>query len=323
MNVTILGAGAYGLALSKMFIKNKCKVTIWTAVESEYKMIKRYKCNRLALPGYTLDSSITITMDMKEALNDAKLIVVAIPIKFLRSTLMEVKKHYKKAQHICITSKGIEQNSCLFSYDIVKKILKTKKIGLISGGTFAVDMIQDMPMGLSVVSKNTQTNKIIKKSLENDLLKVDISGDVLGTQFWGSIKNVMAIGCGIMDGMKYPESSKSLFFTKCFKDITDLVYEFGGNKSTAVTYAGIGDLYLTCNSIKSRNYTFGKMLGEKINKSYLDEYVETTTVEGYYTLKSFYKLIHKKKKKSKIIDILYAIVYGNGDLSLLDEFLKK
>ena len=323
MNVTILGTGAYGLALSRMLMKNNCKITMWTAVESEYKMIKRYKCNRLALPGYTLDKSISITTDMKEALSEAKLIVIAIPIKFLRNTLMEVKKYYNKKAHICITSKGIEQNSCMFSYDIVKKVLKTNKIGIISGGTFAVDMIQDMPMGLSVASKNKQTNTVIKKYLENDLLKVDICSDVLGTQFWGSIKNVMAIGCGIIDGMKYPESSKSLFFTKCFKDITDLVYEFGGNKSTATTYAGIGDLYLTCNSIKSRNYTFGKMIGEKINKDYLDEYVETTTVEGYYTLKSFYKLIHKKKKKSKIIDILYTIVYGNGDLSLLVEFLKK
>lgn len=322
MNITILGAGAYGLALSNMFIKNNCKVTIWTAVESEYKMIKKYNCNRLALPGYTLDKSINITTNMKEALTNAKLIVIAIPIKFLRNTLMEVKKYYKNT-HICITSKGIEQNSCMFSYDIVKKILKTSKVGIISGGTFAVDMIQNVPMGLTVASKNMQTNRIIKKCLENDLLKVDVSSDILGTQFWGSIKNVMAIGCGIIDGMKYPESSKSLFFTKCFKDITDLVYDFGGNKSTATTYAGIGDLYLTCNSVKSRNYTFGKMIGEKINNDYLNEYVESTTVEGYYTLKSFYKLIHKKKKKSKIIDILYSIVYNNGDLNQLDEFLKK
>lgn len=322
MNVTILGAGAYGLALSKHFLENKCNVTIWTTVESEYKMIKKYNCNRLALPGYTIDKKITVTMDIKEALSNTKLVVIAIPIKFLRNTLMEAKKYYKKG-HICIASKGLEQNSCLFAYDIVKKILKTSKIGIISGGTFAVDMIQDVPMGLVVASKNKQTNKVIKKCLENNLLKVDSSSDVLGTQFWGSIKNVMAIGCGIIDGMKYPESSKSLFFTKCFEDITDLVYEFGGNKSTATTYAGIGDLFLTCTSVKSRNYTFGKMIGEKINKDYLSEYVETTTVEGYYTLKSFYKLIHKKKRKSKIVDILYSIIYNNGDLKQLDEFLKK
>lgn len=322
MNVTILGAGAYGLALSKMFLNNNCNVTIWTAVESEYKMIKKYKCNRLVLPSYKISDKIKITMNMKEALSNTKLLVLAIPVKFMRNTLIEVKKYYKN-YHICIASKGIEQNSCLFPYDIVKKIFKTNKIGVISGGTFAVDMIDGAPMGLHAASKNKQTLKIIKTYLGNELLKIDTSNDVLGTEFWGSIKNIMAIGCGIIDGMNYPDSSKSLFFTKCFKNITDLVYDFGGNKSTATTYAGIGDLYLTCTSIKSRNYTFGKMIGGNINKDYIGEYLEATTVEGYYTLKSFYELTRKKKKKSKIIDILYTIVYSNGDLKLLDEFLKK
>ena len=322
MNVTILGSGAFGLALSRMFIINNCNVTIWTALDSEYKMIKKYRCNRLVLPEYKLDKNITITMNIEEAIKGAKLIVIAIPVKFLRSTLIEVKKYYKNA-HICIATKGIEDNSYLFSYDIVKNILKTNKMGIISGGTFAIDMISDTPLALTITSKNKQTYKTIKKSLENDLLKLEPSNDILGTEFWGAIKNIMAIGCGIIDGMQYSESTKSLFFTKCFKDITNLVYEFGGNKSTAMTYAGIGDLFLTCTSIKSRNYTLGKMIGKNISKDYIAEYVKSTTIEGYYTLNSLYKLLHKKKIKSKIIDILYSIVYMNGDLKLLDEFLKK
>lgn len=322
MNVTILGAGAYGLALSHILAKNNCKVTVWSAIDSEYKMIKRYKCNRLVLPGYKIDDKVTVTNNLEEALKGTKLIVIAIPVKYFRSTITEVKKYYKHA-HICIASKGIEQNSCLFPYDIVKKILKTNKIGIISGGTFAVDIISDVPMGIHIASKSKNTLNIIKKCLECDTFKVDASNDILGTEFWGSIKNIMAIGCGIIDSMNYSDSTKSLFFTKCFKNITDLVYDFGGNKSTATTYAGIGDLYLTCTSIKSRNYTFGKMLGGNINKDYIDEFLEANTVEGYYTLKSFYTLTRKKKKKSKIINILYAIVYNNADIKLLDEFLKK
>ena len=322
MNVTILGAGAYGLALSNMLLKNNCNVTIWTAIENEYKMIKKHKCNRMVLPSYYISDKIKITMDMKEALINCKLLIVAIPVKYLRNTLIEVKKYYKNS-HICIASKGLEQKSNLFPYDIIKSILKTNRIGVISGGTFAIDMISDVPMGLHAASKNKHTLRIIKKSLGNELLKIDSSSDIVGTEFWGSIKNIMAIGCGIIDGMNYPESTRSLFFTKCFNSITDLVYDFGGNKSTANTYAGIGDLYLTCTSIKSRNYTFGKMLGGNINKEYLGEYLDATTVEGYYTLKSFYDLTRKKKKKAKIIDILYSIVYNNGDLKQLEEFLKK
>ena len=322
MNVTILGTGAYGLALSKMFLRNNCNVTMWTALDNEYNMLKKYRCNRLVLPSYKIDNKIKITTNMEEALKNTKLIVIAVPVKFIRSTLTEVKKYYKD-NHICIASKGIEQNSYLFPYEMIKKELKTNKIGVISGGTFAIDMVNDAPVGLLIASKNSSTTKVIRKALESEMLRVDISSDVLGTEFWGSVKNIMAIGCGIIDGMNYPESTKCLFFTKCFKEITNLVYDFGGNKSTAITYAGIGDFYLTCNSAKSRNYSFGKMISGNFTKDYIDDYLEGNTVEGYYTLKSFYGLTHKKKKKSKIIDILYNIIYNNGDLKLLDEFLKK
>lgn len=322
MNVTILGTGAYGLALSNVLSKNNCNITMWTALKNEYNMIKKYKCNRMVLPSYKINNKINITMDMKEALSDCKLIIIAIPVVFLRSTLMEVKKYYKNA-HICVASKGIEQNSCMFPVDIIKNVLNTNKIGIISGGTFAIDMIRDISMGLVAASKNINTLKIIKKCLSNDWLKIETSKDILGVEFWGSIKNIIAIGCGIVDGMNYPESTKSLFFAKCFKSITDLVYDFGGNKSSAISYAGIGDLYLTCTSIKSRNYTFGKMIGGKMDKKYLNEYLDTTTVEGYYTLKSFYTLTHNKRKKNTIIDILYEIIYNNSDLKLLDNYLRK
>ena len=287
MNVTILGTGAYGLALSKMFLRNNCNVTMWTALDNEYNMLKKYRCNRLVLPSYKIDNKIKITTNMEEALKNTKLIVIAVPVKFIRSTLTEVKKYYKD-NHICIASKGIEQNSYLFPYEMIKKELKTNKIGVISGGTFAIDMVNDAPVGLLIASKNSSTTKVIRKTLESEMLRVDISSDVLGTEFWGSVKNIMAIGCGIIDGMNYPESTKCLLFTKCFKEITNLVYDFGGNKSTAITYAGIGDFYLTCNSAKSRNYSFGKMISGNFTKDYIDDYLEGNTVEGYYTLKSFY-----------------------------------
>ena len=321
MNVSIIGTGAYGLALSKIFYENELNVTMWTAIRDEYDMLKKDGCNKKALPGYKINKNIHVTMDMQEAISEAKLIVIAVPVKFLRSTLDEIRKYYSK-QHICIASKGIEQNSYLFPYNIVSRKLKTSKVCVISGGTFAIDMLSDVPLGLVAASRSKSTLRIVKKALANELFKVDTITDILGTEIWGSIKNIMAIGCGMMDGMGYPESSKSLFFTKCFKNITDFVYEFGGNKSTSLTYAGIGDLYLTCNSLKSRNYTFGKMVGSKMKKNDIDKYLAENTVEGYYTLKSFYELIHERNVRSKLIDILYLIIYKNEDLSSFNDYLK-
>ena len=323
MNVTILGTGAYGLALSSMFLENNCNIIMWTKSEEEKLNLERDKCNKKVLPDYIIDDKIKITTSLKDSVSNANLIVIAIPVKYVNNTIIELKNYYKKNQHICIASKGIEQGSCLFIANIIKKNINTKKICVISGGTFAVDMIKKVPLGLSLASKNKATINIMKKTLQNEYLKLIPTNDIFGVEMYGAIKNVIAIAGGIIDGMGYPESTKCMFITKSLNDIVNLIYEMGGNKKTILTYAGIGDLLLTCNSVKSRNYSFGKMIGEGIDKKIIDEYKDNTTIEGLYTLKSIYNLIHKKKIKMPIINIIYDIVYYNKDVRVLEDYLKR
>lgn len=323
MNITILGAGAYGIALSLMFLENNCNVTMWTKQDSEKEILEKERCNKKVLPDYKISEKVVFTTDLADAVKNANVIVIAIPVKFVTSIIMELVNYYKKEQHICIASKGIEQGSCLFIASIIKKHIKTKKVCVISGGTFAVDMVKNVPLGLSLASKNKGTINIMKKSLENKYLKLETTNDVFGVEMYGAIKNVIAIASGIIDGMGYPESTKCMFITKALNDIVELIYEMGGNKKTILTYAGIGDLLLTCNSVKSRNYSFGRMIGEKTDKKLIDEYKETTTIEGLYTLKSIYDLIHDKKIKMPIINIIYDIVYKDKDITLLEEYLRK
>ena len=323
MNITILGAGAYGLALSSMFLENNCSITMWTKSDEEKDRLEKERCNKKLLPDYKISKKIKFTTNLEESVKDANVIVIAIPVKYVTNIIMELKDYYKKEQHICIASKGIEQGSCLFIASIIKKNIKTNKFCVISGGTFAVDMIKKVPLGLSLASKSKSTINIIKKTLQNDYLKLTVTNDVFGVEMYGAIKNVIAIAGGIIDGMGYPESTKCMFITKSLNDIVELIYEMGGNKKTILTYAGIGDLLLTCNSVKSRNYSFGRMIGENVSKQELDEYVNNTTIEGLYTLKSIYDLIHSKKIKMPIINIIYDIVYNHKDIKLLEEYLKK
>ena len=323
MNVTILGTGAFGLALSSMFLENNCNITMWTKNEEEKLRLERDKCNKKVLPDYVISDRIKITTCLEDSVKNANVIVIAIPVKFVNNTIVELKKYYKKNQHICIASKGIEQGSCLFIASIVKKNINTKKICVISGGTFAVDMIKNVPLGLSLASKNKGTINIMKRTLQNEYLKLIPTSDVFGVEMYGAIKNVIAIASGIIDGMGYPESTKCMFITKALNDIVNLIYEMGGNKKTILTYAGIGDLLLTCNSIKSRNYSFGNMVGSCTDKKEINEYKENTTIEGLYTLKSMYDLIHRKKIKMPIINIIYDIIYNDNDIKLLEEYLKK
>ena len=184
-------------------------------------------------------------------------------------------------------------------------------------------MIKRVPLGLSLASKSKSTINIIRKTLQNEYLKLTVTNDVFGVEMYGAIKNVIAIAGGIIDGMGYPESTKCMFITKSLNDIVELIYEMGGNKKTILTYAGIGDLLLTCNSLKSRNYSFGRMIGEKVSNEELESYIKNTTIEGLYTLKSIYDLIHSKKIKMPIINIIYDIVYNHKDIKLLEDYLKK
>lgn len=323
MNITILGAGAYGIALSSMFLENNCNITMWTKSDSEKETLEKERCNKKVLPDYIISDKIKFTTNLEDAVKNANIIVIAIPVKYVTNIILELKKYYKSSQHICIASKGIEQGSCLFIYNIIKKNIRTKKVCVISGGTFAVDMIKKIPLGLSLASKHKGTINLMKKSLENNYLKLTITNDVLGVEMYGAVKNVIAIASGIIDGMGYPESTKCMFITKALNDIVNLIYDMGGNKKTILTYAGIGDLLLTCNSPKSRNYSFGRMIGEKVDKKTINEYKESTTIEGLYTLKSLYDLIHAKKIQMPIIDTIYNIVYKDKSIDLLGEYLTK
>lgn len=323
MNITILGAGAYGLALSSMFLENKCNITIWTKSEENKNNLEKNRCNKLLLPDYIIDKSIKITTNLEEAINNTNIIVIAIPVKFINSTLEELKKYYKKNQHICIASKGIEQDTNLFISEIVKKHIKTNKICIISGGTFAIDMIKKIPLGLTIATKSKETLEIVENSLKNNYLTLSNTKDIIGVEICGSIKNIIAISSGIIDGMNYPESTKCMFLTKSLNDIIDFIIKMNGNKKTILDYAGIGDLFLTCNSSKSRNYTLGLMIGKKEPKSTIDKYINNTTVEGLYTLKSLYDIIKFKNINIPIIDITYNIIYNHKDISLIDLYLKK
>lgn len=323
MKITILGAGAYALALSEMFLKNNCQITLWTKILEEKEMIERERYNKKVFPNYKIDEKINVTTDMEEAIKNANVIVIAVPVKFVESTVMLLSKYYQSNQHICIASKGIEQENCLFINEIVNKYIETENLCVISGGSFAVDIISLVPVGLTLASKCSHTVEIMKKTLENDYLKLEVSNDLMGVEMYGAIKNIIAIGSGIIDGMNYPESTKSMFLTKALNDIMNLICFLGGDMKTVLTYAGIGDYILTCNSSKSRNYSFGKIIGERTDLKAIEKYINETTIEGLYTLKSVYDLLAKNNKNFPIIDILYDIVYNHKDIELMNEYLSK
>ena len=163
---------------------------------------------------------------------------------------------------------------------------------------------------------------IIKKVLENDTLKLRTTNDVIGVELCGSIKNVIAIAAGILEGLGYTESTRSFLITESLHDIKSLIYGLNGNKKTILSFAGVGDLLLTATSTKSRNYSYGILIGQKKLEE-ADKFVNNTTVEGYYTLKSIYTLIKRKKIDMPIINLIYQIIINKKAPEKLVEFLIK
>ena len=320
MKVAILGTGAYGLALANMFTKNDNDIILWTRFNEEKEKLEKERKIR-SLPNITLPEDFKYTCNMEEAVKDSDLIVIAVPAGAVNEVSKELSKYYKNKQHICLASKGIEQNSCLFVADVLNKYIKTKNLAVISGGTFAIDMFANCPLGMSLATKNKKTEVILKKTLQSEHLKLRTTNDIVGIELCGSIKNVVAIASGMLNGMGYPDSTSCMFITEALNDIKNLINALGGNKKTILSFAGFGDLLLTCTSVKSRNYTLGKMIGERKSKEEIDQYINNTTIEGLYTLKSIHKLLRKKKVKMPIIDLIYKIIFKDLDPSELSKFL--
>lgn len=321
MKIGILGSGAYGLALCSVLCDNKCNITIWTRfVEERDKLIKD-RCDKKRLPGFEIPEKVLITTDIEECLREKDLIIIAIPAAGIDSLAQRMKPYITKKDHILIATKGIEQGTGLFIHQILTKHLKTRNIAAISGPSFAVDIITKKPIGLSVAGKRRETVRRAKQALSNKYMKLRDSSDLIGIETCGAIKNVIAISSGIIDGLGANDSTSAMLLTEATHDMMNILQAFHAKRKTATTFAGWGDLLLTCTSVKSRNYSFGKMIGSKEPKEKIKKYLEETTVEGYYTLESIYKLLKDKRVSIPIIDLIYEIVVNGKNPELLLTFL--
>lgn len=320
--IAMIGTGAYGLGVSIALLKKNESITMWVESEEKAKFLNNNKKNANILPNIEIPENIIFTNDLNEVISNTNIVFIAVAAKFIDSVAKDLSKLNIKNKHFCILSKGIEQNTCEFVIDVFKRYVKTKNVSVISGPSFAIDMAKGEPVGLTIASKNNKTMLAIKRVLASDTVKLRISNDIIGVELCGSIKNIIAIASGILEGLGYTESTRSFLITESLHDIKSLIYGLGGKKKTILSYAGVGDLLLTATSSKSRNYTYGILIGKK-NYTMAEDYLKNNTVEGYYTLKSIYTLIKRKKINMPIINLIYEIIINKKEPEKLSEFLIK
>jgi len=294
MNIAIIGTGAYGLANALMLIKNNNKIKMWVESEEKCKYFNENRSNLEILPNIKIPKEIEFSNSYEYVMKDADIIFIMVAAQYVATVSKEILKYQTQNMHFCIGSKGIEQGTCMFVDQVFKKFVKTKNLAVLSGPSFAIDLANSEPVGLTLASKNKNTIKTIKRAYGKNTIKLRPSNDIIGIEICGSIKNVIALAAGILEGLGYSESTRSFLITESLHDIKELIYGLGGNKKTILSYAGVGDLLLTATSEKSRNYSYGILIGKK-DYDAANQYLETTTVEGYYTLKSITNYFVKRK----------------------------
>ena len=265
------------------------------------------KIGILGTGAYGLALGNIIIDNNHELVNDNDLIIIAIPAAYILE-LVDNLKPMIKDNNILIATKGIENETGKFINEILEETLNTKNIAVISGPSFAKDLVERMPAGLSLGSNNEELITIVKKALCNKYIKLRETKDIIGVEACGAIKNVIALAAGMLSGLGANESTKAMLITEAIHDMKEMLKAFDADSKTILSFAGIGDLLLTCNSESSRNFSFGKLIGEQKSEKEIEQYLKTTTVEGMYTLKSIYKLLRNKKINIEVIDLVYNII---------------
>ncbi len=320
MKITVFGAGNYGIAIAMMLAKKKeNEVLIWTENKNTFdEFMKTHKFTS-KFPDLDIPNNISITMDNKKALEDAGLIFLITASKYTYSLCKDLKKYYNGTP-ICIASKGLDDKTLKPLSYIVENTLNTKNVTVISGPTFAVDLVRNHPAALAIAGNN-KVIKLVKDNLANESLKLRKSSDILGIQLCGSVKNIIAIAAGILKGLGYSETTQAFLINESLHDMKNILASLGAKKRTILSFAGVGDLILTCSSEKSRNYSFGYVIGSTKDKKKIGEYLSNNTVEGYNALKYVYTILNKKRKKIPLVNVIYDIIYNNEDPNTLAEFL--
>ena len=313
--VTILGPGAYGISLAYMF-GTHATVTLWSNDKQEIETILKTRMNQKKLPGVKIKDDVLATDNLKDAVKDAKIIVISTPAFAIEDISKQLKPVVTKDQIICIASKGIQNDTGLFLSEVTRQYLENP-IVVLAGPTFAIDLAKKSPAGLTIASEDEDALNLTEQLLRNDNLKLETSQDVIGVEFLRAIKNVIAIASGIVSGLGYPTTTNAFLITKTLQNFKEFLKEIGASEETILTYAGVGDMILTCTSKESRNYSFGEYIGNRKTQKEIQDYISHNTIEGLYTLDSIYHFIHTKDIPFPMIEILYQIIHKNQDPELL------
>lgn len=309
MNITVIGAGAWGTALA-MSLAGKHRVTLWARDANQIAAMRTARCNQRYLPDVPFPDNLVLSSDFLDSLAEVELVILAVPTAALRMTLQRlVQSERGGGCGVIWLCKGFEAGTSLLPHQVAEQVLPAQtRRGVLSGPSFALEVARGQPSALVLASNNEEFAQNISQLLHHPRLRIYASNDVVGVEVGGAVKNVMAIASGVCDGMQLGSNARAALITRGLAEICRLGLKLGGCQNTLGGLSGAGDLILTCTGDLSRNRRVGLLLAQKQS---LEEILQKLghVAEGVYAVREVHRLALRLGIEMPICEAVYRVLY--------------
>ncbi len=320
VKVTVLGSGGWGMALALCAHNNGCKVTLWSPFENEVEMLRTKRTNEKLLKGVFIPEDIDITSDLSVVEGDT-VTIIAVPSTAVREVAKKLKE-YKDFGIVVNVSKGFEKGTLKRLSEVIAEELPETPIVALTGPSHAEEVARNMPTSIVAASRSLAAAQAVQGIMKSQYLKIYTSGDIIGAELGGALKNIIAIAAGICGGLGLGDNTRAALITRGMAEMARLGVCMGAKEYTFSGLTGIGDLIVTCMSEHSRNNRFGQKLGKGVSVE--NALSEVGTVEGYYAAEMAHGLSLKYGIELPIISECYAVMYeGKGVKEALFDLMER
>jgi glycerol-3-phosphate dehydrogenase (NAD(P)+) len=309
--IAVVGAGSWGTAIADLLACKGFQTHLWVFEKEVKDHIQQFHENKLYLPDHQLSPNLSASNDLADVVSHKHLIVIVVPSHVMRNVTRQMAGHLADGTIITSASKGIEQKTHLTMSGVIKENLpevEADRMTVISGPSFAKEVAQKIPTSVTVACRNPEVAARVQHVFATSYFRVYTSNDIVGVELGGSVKNVIAIASGMLDGLGMGLNTRAALITRGMTEVRRLGLHLGANPRTFTGLAGFGDLVLTCTGNLSRNYTVGVKLGKgkKLQQILAEMHM---VAEGVKTAKSVYNFSRKLGVEMPICHEIYRILY--------------
>jgi len=308
--MTVIGAGSWGTALAILLAREGNPIQLWGRDAAQLDAMRHAGRNERYLPDASFPDTLRITADLGEALKDARDALIAVPSHAFRATLERIRPHLDPQTRIAWATKGFELATGMLPHQVVQEVLGARPGAVLSGPTFAREVGAGLPTAMTVASRDEHFAKELASSLSGPRFRAYTQIDIMGVEVGGAVKNVIAIGSGIADGMGYGANTRVALITRGLAEMMRLGVKHGAQRETFMGLAGLGDLVLTCTDDQSRNRRFGMALGSGESLAQAQGAIHQV-VEGVPAARAVHDVARRLEVDMPICREIYHIVYEN------------